>query len=62
MVVLPGVGTPSLLLESSGDVRCSTRVGWLIGPLYQACRLFLRGVTGCSCEERAESTGGTLIG
>lgn len=50
---------PSLLLESSGEVRWSTRVGWVMGPLYQACLLFFRGVTGCSCEDLAESTWGT---
>jgi hypothetical protein len=46
--MVPGVGTPSLLLESSGDVRCMARCVWLRGPLYQACRLFFRGVSGCS--------------
>lgn len=47
---VPGVGTPSLLPESSGDGLWVRPLFGVTGPPYHACRLFLRGVTGSGME------------
>lgn len=58
MQPVDGVGTPSLLVDPSGEVRIVGRSGSTSGcvgsgPLYQACLFFFRVVTDSSEVGRA---------